>query len=176
MDGVADTYRERRRTAGDARLERGFGIEFENSDRFNVSYNNKYEFLPEPFGIASGITLPVGGYDFSTGRMSYNFGRQRPVAANVSVEHGTFYSGHKTTVGVSRSRLIIFSPRFSVEPRYSVNWVDLVEGAFTTHLVGFTRHLHNVAQDVRERAPAVQLGERLYLDQRPAAVGIPAGQ
>ena len=112
-----------------------FGIEFENSDRFNVSYNNTYEFLPEPFDIASGVTLPVGGYDFDTGRISYNFGRQRPVAANVSVQHGTFYSGHKTTVGVSRGRMT-FNPRFSVEPRYSVNWVDLVEGAFTTHLVG----------------------------------------
>ena len=113
----------------------GFGIEFENSDRFNVSYNNTYEFLPQPFRIASGVTLPDGGYDFETGRMSYNFGRHRPVSANVSVQHGTFYSGHKTTLGVGRGR-VNFSPRLSVEPRYSVNWVDLVEGAFTTHLVG----------------------------------------
>ena len=36
---------------------------------------------------------------------------------------------------MSRGRMN-FSPRFSVEPRYSVNWVDLVEGAFTTHLAG----------------------------------------
>ena len=112
-----------------------FGIEFQNSDRFNLSYNRTYEFLPRPFRIASGITLPVGGYEFDTGRISYNFGRQRQVSGNVSVQHGTFYSGHKTTFGMSRGRMN-FSPRFSVEPRYSVNWVDLVEGAFTTHLAG----------------------------------------
>ena len=112
-----------------------FGIEFESSDRFNASYNNTYEFLLQPFSIASGVTLPVGGYDFDTGRISYNFGRHRPVSANVSVQHGTFYSGLKTTIGVSRWR-VNFSPRFSVEPNYSVNWVDLVEGAFTTHLMG----------------------------------------
>ena len=28
------------------------------------------------------------------------------------------------------------TPQLSVEPTYSVNWVDLVEGSFTTHLVG----------------------------------------
>ena len=112
-----------------------FGIEFENSDRFNVSYNRTYEFLPEGFDIATGVTLPVGGYEFDTGRISYNFGRQRPVAGNVSVQHGTFYSGYKTTFGVSRVRMI-FSPQLSIEPRYSVNWVDLAEGAFTTHLAG----------------------------------------
>ena len=112
-----------------------FGIEFQNSDRFNLSYNRTYEFLPRPFRIASGITLPVGSYEFDIGRLSYNFGRQRRVSANVLVQHGTFYGGHKTSLEISRGRAN-FSPRFSVEPTYSVNWVDLAEDEFTIHLLG----------------------------------------
>jgi hypothetical protein len=40
-----------------------FGTEFESSDRLSLSYTDTDEFLPQPFGIASGITLPIGGYD-----------------------------------------------------------------------------------------------------------------
>ena len=130
---------------GDGRLETRewegeFGIEFHSSDRFIVSYNRTYDFLPQLFRISSGVTLPVGGYEFDTGRISYRFGAQRPVSGNVSVQHGTFYSGHKTSVGLGGGGFgggrVNFSPRFSVEPSYSVNWVDLPEGAFTTHLMG----------------------------------------
>ena len=28
------------------------------------------------------------------------------------------------------------TPQFAVEPSYSVNWIELAEGAFITHLVG----------------------------------------
>ena len=125
---------------GDGRLETrnvngGLTIQLQNSDQFNFSYSRTHEFLPVPFTIASDVTIPVGGYDFGTVRAGYNFGRQRPLSGNVSVQHGTFYSGVKTTFGVSRGR-VSFSPQFSVEPSYSLNLVDLVEGAFTTHLVG----------------------------------------
>ena len=53
----------------------------------------------------------------------------------MSVGRGTFYNGHKTVMGVSGSRVNL-SPRFSVEPSYSVNWVDLEQGSFTTQLLG----------------------------------------
>jgi hypothetical protein len=44
-------------------------------------------------------------------------------------------NGRKTTLGVGRGRVNL-SPQLSVEPNVSVNWVSLVEGAFTTGLVG----------------------------------------
>ena len=112
-----------------------FGIEFENSDRFTLGYRRTYEFLPEPFEIAPGIVLPVRGYDYDTVRAGFSFGSQRMVTANVLVEHGTFFSGHKTVLNVRRGRVRL-TPQLAVEPSYSVNWVDLAEGAFTTHLVG----------------------------------------
>ncbi len=110
-----------------------FGIEFENSDRFRFIYSRSYEFLPEPFEIASGIILPVGGYDFDTVRARMTFGQQRRISGSVLVEHGTFFSGHKTGVTLSRGRIAL-TPQFAIEPAYGVNWVDLAEGAFTTHL------------------------------------------
>ena len=117
-----------------------FGIDLENSDRFFVSYRSHYEFLPEPFDIIPDVILPVGGYDFAAVRAGYNFGSQRPLRANVRVEHGTFYSGYRTVVRVDRGRFK-FTPKLAVEPSWEVNWIDLAEGEFTTHLPG-SRIIH----------------------------------
>jgi hypothetical protein len=112
-----------------------FGIEFQNSDRFYVGYGGIYEFLPKPFIIAPDVTLPIRGYDFASTRVGFNFGQQRKLSGNVLAEYGTFYTGHRTAVGISQGR-VNFTPQLSVEPTYSINKVDLVEGSFTTHLVG----------------------------------------
>jgi len=53
----------------------------------------------------------------------------------VLAEHGSFYSGHKTALTVTRGRASL-TDQFSVEPLYSVNWIDLAEGQFTTNLLG----------------------------------------
>jgi hypothetical protein len=112
-----------------------FGIEFQNSDRFAIEYEDAYEFLPREFPIARGVTLPVGQYDFGGTRATFNFGRQRKLSGNVTVESGSFYSGHKTAIGLSQGR-VNFTSQFSVEPTYSVNKVDLTDGSFTAHLAG----------------------------------------
>ena len=125
----------------ETRLAQGlFGIEFENSDQFNVEYTQSYEFLEEPFEIASDLTIPVGGYRFQDVLTSFAFGPQRPFSGAVSVQHGSFFSGKKTSVelGLGRgffgARLKV-TPQLSVEPGLSLNWVDLPEGRFTTELV-----------------------------------------
>ena len=112
-----------------------FEIEFHNADRLIATYTHSYEFLPAPFRISRGVTLPVGAYDFDNIGVSYSGSTLRRLSGNVSVGRGTFYNGHKTVMGVSGSRVNL-SPRFSVEPSYSVNWVDLEQGSFTTHLLG----------------------------------------
>ena len=116
----------------DARGE--FGIEFQNSDTFSASYGDAYEFLPVPANIV-GIRIPIGGYDYATTRVGYNFGRQRRMSGNVSVETGGFYSGDKTTLSISQGRINV-TPQLSIEPTYQGNWVELVEGSSTTHLAG----------------------------------------
>ena len=111
-----------------------FEVQFNNSDRFFVAYDNNHEFLPQPFPIAQGVTLPVGGYDFAAGRVGYDFGRQRNLSGNLSAEYGSFFNGNKTTVTASQGR-VNFGPQISVEPSVSINWVDLEQGSFTTRLV-----------------------------------------
>jgi hypothetical protein len=115
--------------------EAEFAIEFENADRFAVAYAGTYEFVPRPFRIASNVFVPVGGYRYDSASLSYNTGPQRRVTGNLRVDYGTFYSGHRTALSATRGRLS-FGPQFFVEPSYTVNWVDLVEGTFTTHLAG----------------------------------------
>jgi hypothetical protein len=112
-----------------------FAIEFHNSDRFSIGYTDAYEFLPSPFRIASGVTLPVQGYNFANLRAAFTFGTQRRVSGALSLEHGSFYSGHKTSIAWNRGRLNM-TPQVSVEPRISIDWVDLAEGSFITGLAG----------------------------------------
>ena len=111
-----------------------FGIEFENTDRFSLGVSDTFEFLERPFSIAPGVTIPVGGYDFQDVSVSYTVGARRRLQGNVSVQHGTFFSGEKTTVGFRRGRFEV-TPQISVEPSLSLNWVDLPEGSFRTQLI-----------------------------------------
>ncbi len=115
--------------------EAQFGLEFQNSDRLTATYNSSYEFLPRPFRIAPGIVLPVNGYNSNKVRLTHSLGNQRVMSGNAFVEHGSFYSGHRTTFGLNGGRLKVTS-QFAVEPTYSINTVTLAEGAFTTHLLG----------------------------------------
>jgi len=112
-----------------------FAVEFQNADRFSVAYNRFYEFLPLPFRIASNAILPIGGYGFDNVRVGFNRGAQQRVSGNLFVEYGTFYNGHKTTLGLGSGRMNP-APQFSVEPTYSIDRVDLLQGAFTNHLAG----------------------------------------
>ncbi|HVH26678.1 MAG TPA: DUF5916 domain-containing protein [Vicinamibacterales bacterium] len=120
----------------DLREQNGeFAIEFLNTDRFSVAYTGTYEFLPRPFEISDGIVLPIGSYDYDNVKVGWNVGQQRAVSGNFLAEYGTFYSGTRTALSASRGRLNL-GPQIALEPTYTVNWVDLAEGSFTTHLAG----------------------------------------
>ena len=110
------------------------GIEFENSDILNVSYTDTYEFLKQPFPIAPGVTIPVGGYSFGTLGVRFTMGQQRRSSGILSFQQGSFFGGDKTTVAYSRGRVEI-SPRLAIEPSVSMNRVTLPVGSFTTNLL-----------------------------------------
>ena len=128
------------------RAQGQFGIEFENGDQFNAGYGRSYEFLDQPFPIAPGVTIPVGGYGFQDVQASFTLGQQRRLSATLSVQHGSFFSGERTTVGFNRGRLEL-TPQFSLEPSYSYNRVDLAEGQFSTQLVR-TRTTYTVTPEM----------------------------
>ena len=116
-------------------LDGEFGIEFQNSDRFQLGLNEDYELITRQFSITPGALIPVGGYGFTTGRMGYTLGQQRPFSGTILVERGSFYGGDRTAITYNRARLN-FSPQLSVEPNVSFNWLDLSAGSFTTKLLG----------------------------------------
>jgi hypothetical protein len=116
-------------------LDGEFAIEFHNGDRFYAAGSGTYEFLPVPFRIAPQVILPVGGYDYASVKVGYRLGQQRPQNADLSVEHGSFYSGNRTVFSATQGR-VEMSPQFSLQPSVSVNRIALEEGNFTTTLVG----------------------------------------
>ncbi|MDO8794289.1 MAG: DUF5916 domain-containing protein [Vicinamibacterales bacterium] len=112
-----------------------FYVDFRNADKVGVLLTNSYEWLPAPFRIGPGVTLPSGAYVFTNTRVYYTLAQQRAVSANLQLDYGSFYNGHKTTVTVGRGRVPV-TTRLSVEPTYSYNRVVLREGAFSTQLAG----------------------------------------
>ena len=111
-----------------------FVVEFQSGDQFQLGYSNQHEQLLAPFRIVN-LTIPVGVYDFQDARVTMNFGRQRRLGANLSVEHGTFYGGHRTAFSASQGR-VSMTNALSLEPTYSLNRVEVPQGRLTTHLAG----------------------------------------
>jgi hypothetical protein len=116
-------------------LEGEFAIEFMNGDQFSARYTDNYEFLAKPFPISTGVSIPVGVYEFGTYRLGFNLGRQRRVSGSAAVEWGPFYNGEQTSVTLSQSRVSL-TPALSIEPTYTLNKVELDQGRFTHNLLG----------------------------------------
>ncbi len=112
-----------------------FAIEFHNADRIAVTTDAIHEFLPRPFAIAPGVSIPVGVYDFANVRAAWAFGQTARFAGEVSVDRGSFYDGNRTILALSGGR-VEATPRLSIQPTASMNRVELRAGAFTTTLVG----------------------------------------
>ena len=110
-----------------------FGTEFENSDRFSVDVQRRYELLVEPFNISSDVSIPVGGHGFQDYYASYSMGAQRKISGIFSLQRGEFFDGDITAIGYSRGRIEI-TPQMSIEPSISVNRIALPGGRFTTKL------------------------------------------
>ena len=68
-----------------------FAIELQNSDKLTVSYVRDYELIPKPFVIdtRSHTTVPVGGYDYQHGLISYGLGRPHAISGTISYQQGT---------------------------------------------------------------------------------------
>ena len=107
-----------------------FQTEFKNSDVASVTYTDNFERLVRPFVIAPGIRIPVGLYNFHTLQVSYTGGQQRRYSGAVVYETGAFYDGNRQSIALNSARIEV-TPQVSLEPSFSVNWVDLIEGSFT---------------------------------------------
>ena len=120
-----------------------FSIQFQSGDYMTLRYLHDYELIPRPFEIATGVVVPVGGYDYQSGVVSYLFGQQRKIAGTLSYQEGSLYGGTKRTVGLAGSRIVL-SSQFQIEPGVSANWVSLPWGEFTSTVVS-TRQTYMVS-------------------------------
>ena len=111
-----------------------FRTDFESADAFVLNFNANYEFLNAPFRIARGVTVPVGGFHFNAVETSYVLGPQRRVSGTISANRGRFYGGDRT--GVAYSGRLNLTSQLTVEPRLSLDSVQLPQGDFTTKLAG----------------------------------------
>jgi hypothetical protein len=130
-----DYITDSRRTRVENRQLSGlFQVDFNSSDQWSLDYTHDYEYLPRNFAIAPAVTVPIGGYDYDTVRMTYELGQQRRVSGQLSVATGTFYDGHKNEASFTSGRVAL-SSRVSIEPGLTMNWVDLPYGRFTNRLM-----------------------------------------
>jgi len=130
-DYITDSRRTR---VENRQLSGTFQIDFDSSDQWTLDYTHDFEYLPRNFQIAPAVTLPIGGYDYDTVRMTYELGQQRRISGRVSVATGTFYDGHKKEANFTSGRVAL-SARVSIEPGVTMNWVDLPYGSFKNRLM-----------------------------------------
>ncbi len=108
--------------------------ELSNGDFLYVEGTRNVEQLSAAFGVARGVTVPVGRYDFAQGRLSYQMGPQRPISGTVTVARGSFYGG-TLTEATWRGR-VEFSGRLYAEPTISWNQVTGPYGNGDANLYG----------------------------------------
>ena len=118
------------------------GAEFETGDRLLVGVTDNFEFLKRSFRLARDATVSVGGYSFLNTKVVYDIGEQRSISGAVTIEHGGFFGGEKTSIGYNRPRVSLGS-QLTVEPSLSLNYITLPETTFNSTLVS-TRTTYTV--------------------------------
>ena len=112
-----------------------FNVELENSDIVNIEANANYDLLVAPFTPSPGVVIPVGGYHYNDVLMSYNIGAQRRLSGTIGAQFGQYYNGTIKALTFSQGRFAILK-QFSVEPRFSLNRIELPAGSFTQKQIG----------------------------------------
>jgi len=107
-----------------------FGVELHTGDAFRIEFEHTHDELFEPFEIRDGIVIPVGGYDFTRGRIEVESSKVRDFSIGFNLGLGDYYDG-------VRQRYSVFTswrpaPLFKGSVEYVHNDLDLEDGSFTT--------------------------------------------
>ena len=115
------------------RMGRGsFRIDFESGDSVTARFERNEDRPQTAFPLAGGVTIQPGVYRFNQGTLSYQVAAQRKITGTVSATTGEFYGGTRNTV--SYNGRVEVTKHLAVEPRASVNWLDLPQGKIRTEL------------------------------------------
>jgi hypothetical protein len=110
-----------------------FQTELVNTDVAGIMVNDTFDRPVRPFDVAPGVRIPVGGYDYHTLQLSYTGGQQRKISGAIVYETGTYYGGTQRSISVNSARMEM-TPRTSLEPSVSLNFIDLPQASFTATL------------------------------------------
>ncbi|MGE0041882.1 MAG: DUF5916 domain-containing protein [Vicinamibacterales bacterium] len=110
-----------------------FKADFETGDAVVFKATNTMENLQAPFDLRRDITLAPGTYTFSEVEATFDSFRRRHLQMDVTATAGGFWDGSRESVRVNFNWRA--SAHLGIVTTYTVNWVDLPLGAFTTHLV-----------------------------------------
>jgi hypothetical protein len=108
-------------------------FEFNNGSFWWSDYTRSYELISRPFDIA-GVAIAPGDYLFHSFASTYYVPPQWRLTGRFNVWTGSFYGGTRHEVGYDGR--VELTPQLAVEPRVTVNWVDLPAGQVTTRLFG----------------------------------------
>ena len=133
LEGMVDYIESAERGYVESRQVGGsFSVELESSDQIRIGYTNEYENLIVDETI-SGATIAAGRHSFDAVEASYTFGPQRIFSGSLQARYGGWFDGDLTSVGFSRGRIEV-TPRLSLEPSVSLNWIDVPNDRFSTTL------------------------------------------
>ena len=111
-----------------------FGMDFQTGDRITAKMDRQVERLPEPFEIHPGVVLAARRYEYPRYEVAVQSFNGRRLSGRVEANIGPFYTGRQESYEFG----VDYRPdeKMSFEGSYELNNVDLVEGAFNTHLIG----------------------------------------
>jgi len=107
---------------------------FQSGDQLEFNVENRLERLFKDFAISPGVELPVDLYQWNTAGVSVSSYNGRSFSAGAGVDMGDFYNGTKRSLNLSGE--IRPNQNLNFSPSYEFNDIDLLEGAFNTHLFG----------------------------------------
>lgn len=108
-------------------------VNLHSQDSFEFHVVPTYERLVEDFGIAPGVTLPVGNeYNFTRYRVQMDTARRRLLSIQPEVEWGEFYSGDRVQLSLTSNLRPMPGVLFTLTTEW--NKVQLAEGRFYTRL------------------------------------------
>jgi len=111
-----------------------FRLELHRGDNFSADVFRNLEVVARPFRVAEGLVVPPGSYRFYEGAVGVQLGPQRRVGGAFALRAGGFHTGDR--VSLSYAGRAEASPRFSIEPRMSVDWIWLPDASARVTLWG----------------------------------------
>jgi len=134
MEGSIDYITDLEGTLESREAQASTRVEFNSGGFWSTDYTRNYERIVAPFDIATGVRIASGAYTFQGVQTQYYLGPQQRITGRVNAATGSFYGGTRHEVGYDGR--VELTSQFSIEPRLSINWIDLPVGQFTARLFG----------------------------------------